>query len=336
VHSSDDRRESEKKAASRSERIPSYRELLARSDGRPPGTAWGIFGDDDELGTVNLLTPARILGGVSEARAGQVLPLNWRLDLPDPAPISLLQRSAPVRVQVGAAKHFERDDYVDRFYLQSSTQWDGLRHIRRPEGFYNGVTAEVVDDPGSTALGIDRWARRGIVGRGVLLDVDRFYRSTGRPTDPAAGTRISAQDLDATAAAQGTTIAPGDILLVRTGWITWYEGRARAERVAWAEKPMSMGLAADLEMRSWLWDHQLVAVAADNMAVEALPPPEDTSLVLHFWLIPALGMVMGEFFWLDELASVCASGNRWTFLFMSAPMNLPGAVGSPANAIALW
>src|SRR5215813_2315839 len=149
-------------------RLPTYAELRARTDA-PPGTAWGLFGAEDQLGTLNLLTPERARASAALVRTGEVFSLNWNVELPDPSPF----RKPPVRHQVGAGTA-GRDDWMDRFYLQGSSQWDSLRHIAHPRhGFYNGVAAERVDDPASDTLGIQTVARRGIVGRGVLLDVAR-------------------------------------------------------------------------------------------------------------------------------------------------------------------
>src|SRR5215467_10611503 len=159
-------------------RLPTYRELLARNDA--PGTAWGLFGPGDELGTLNLLTPERAKESAALVRSGEVFSLNWDVALPDPSPF----RRPPVRHQTGAGG-LGRDDWLDQFYLQGSSQWDGLRHIAHPRhGFYNGVPAARVDDPASDALGIQGVARRGIVGRGVLLDVARHAAVAGQAFRP--------------------------------------------------------------------------------------------------------------------------------------------------------
>ena len=85
---------------------------------------------------------------------------------------------------MGAGGTFGRDDYIDRFFLQYSSQWDGLRHIISSDmRFYNGVDPAVVDDEASDVLGIQLWARRGIAGRGVLLDVARHLEATGQAID---------------------------------------------------------------------------------------------------------------------------------------------------------
>ena len=58
--------------------LPAYRDLPV-GEGRPPRSSWGLWGDDDELGTLNLLTPERALRGIGCARQGRVFPLNWEL-----------------------------------------------------------------------------------------------------------------------------------------------------------------------------------------------------------------------------------------------------------------
>src|SRR5262249_14303065 len=162
-------------AAMPSDGLPSYAELRARSDA-PAGTSWGLFGPDDQLGTLNFVTPERVRASAALVVHGRGFSLNWPVEWSAPSPF----RKPPVRTQVGGT--WGRDDYLDRFSLQGSSQWDGLRHIAHPRyGFYNHTTAAQVDDPGSDRLGIQVIARRGIVARGVLLDVPRHRAAAGRP-----------------------------------------------------------------------------------------------------------------------------------------------------------
>jgi kynurenine formamidase len=310
--------------------LPTYRDLLARTD-VPPGTAWGVFGQDDELGTLNLITPRCVRASAALVRSGEVFALNWNAELPDPSPF----RQPPVRHQVGAGG-FGRDDWLDRFYLQGSSQWDSLRHIAHPRhGFYNGVAAARVDDPDSDTLGIQNAARRGIVARGVLLDVARHQTSKGRPFAANERFVITTALLDEVAVAESVTIETGDVLLVRTGWTGWYAGLGQAERDAVGPATPEPGLASDEQMAEWLWDHHVAAVAADNLALECMPLDFREGASLHFWLIPCFGMPIGELWWLDDLATACAKDRRWTFQLVSAPLNVRGGVGSPPNAIAI-
>ncbi|MCU1344636.1 MAG: putative cyclase SCIF3 [Acidimicrobiia bacterium] len=313
------------------EELPSYADLAARTDGKPPGTAWGVFGANDEVGTINLLTAERVLAGVREVQLGQVHSLNWDVTQPSPHPY----RPVAERTHI-AAQGLARDDFLSPMYLQYSSQWDGLRHIEVGGSFYNGVAPAAVDDPSSTTLGIQHWAERGIAGRGVLLDVARYEESKGRPIDQSTPFEITASLLDEVAAAQQVTVEPGDVLLIRTGWVGWYQGLDLAGRTAALTTSSAQpGLAPVEETAAWIWDHHVAAVAADNMALEVAPLNMVDDHFLHLRLIPGFGLAIGEFFWLDGLAAACASDNRWSFLFTSAPLNVPGGVGSPPNALAI-
>jgi kynurenine formamidase len=312
--------------------LPSYVELQARKDGRPSGSAWGVFGDDDELGTVNLLTAARVLAGVREVRRGDVYSLNWRIDQPSPNP----WRQPPKRTHLSGGNAVGRDDYLAPFYLQFSTQWDGLRHVRLPEGFYNGVSAEAVDAPDGTALGIQSWSTHALVGRGVLLDVAGHQAALGQAIDPSTRFEIGPELLDATAEAQSVQVQEGDVLLIRTGWTGWYEALSTSQRQeALTSHSPQPGLAPTEEIAAWLWDRHVAAVAADNTALEAAPLQFQGGRFLHPRLIAGLGLAIGEHFWLDDLTVACADDRRWSFFFTSVPLNVPGGVGSPPNALAI-
>jgi kynurenine formamidase len=291
-----------------------------------------VFGEDDELGTINLLDAQRVLAGVAEVVLGDVYSLNWRVNQPATNPF----RPPPVRVHMLGGSSFVRDDRLEPFYLQFSTQWDGLRHAKRSDGFYNGTSAEAVDHPASTALGIQNWSEHGIVGRGVLLDVARHQQLAGDAIDPAGGFEITRELLDVVAESQGVNVLPGDIILVRTGWAGWYGSLSGAAQMkAFTKRSKQPGLAPNAGTVAWLWDHHVSAVAADNSALEVLPLIVEEGKSLHRWLLAGLGMPIGEHFWLDDLAKSCASDGKWSFLFASAPLNVPGGVGSPANALAV-
>ena len=310
--------------------LPTYRELLARPDGRS-GTSWGLFGAKDELGTLNLITPEHVQASAALVKTGEVFSLNWNVELPDPAPF----RQPPERHQVGAGG-FGRDDWLDRFYLQGSSQWDSLRHIAHPRlGFYNGVTAARVDDPADDVLGIQRVARRGLVTSGVLLDVASHEAEMGRPFRPDERLCISADMLDEVARSEGVSVERGDVLLVRTGWTGWYTALSQAERDRIDRTTPQPGLEAVEHTAEWLWDHHVAAIAADNLSLESMPLDFREGHFLHFWLIPCLGMPIGELWWLDDLAAACTRDRRWKFQVVSAPLNVRGGVGSPSNALAI-
>ena len=249
-----------------------------------------------------------------------------------------------------ANNEFHRDDWLDSFYLQSTSQLDALRHIGHPEhGFYNGLSA-VDNNESSTRLGIHAWAETGIAGRGVLLDVVRFFAATGREYDCEQTVVLDADILDAIAAAQGVTWHGGDILLLRTGWAENYVAKSPSERAEFNTRNRSPGLAQRHATLRWLWDHEIAMVASDTPAVEADPvlesdfvvpgegPPErgvDHGGMLHRPMIALLGMAMGELWKLDDLAAGCARDGRYDVFLTCKPLNLVGGVGSPPNALAI-
>jgi kynurenine formamidase len=324
-------------------RTPTYDELTAAF---PPGSSWDVFGRHDQIGTINFLTPARVAAAARLVRTGKRFGLDHPIDAFEPYPTGTRH---PLRHTVFANNEWHRDDWVDSFYLQSSSQIDALRHIGHPEfGFYNGLGSDE-NGPDSTALGVHTWADAGIAGRGVLLDVPRFFEARGMQYDPGATLPVDAQMLDDISAHQGVTWKGGDMLLLRTGWAEQYLAKTPEDRQAtpWRQSP---GLAQRTEVLRWLWDRQISLVAADNLAVEADPvmhsdfriagevPPErgvDHSGMLHRPLIALLGMALGELWRLDELADDCAGDGVYEFLLTCKPLNLVGAVGSPPNAIAI-
>jgi kynurenine formamidase len=289
--------------------------------------AWDVL--DHDLGTLARLTPALVAAAAATVRHGDVFSLSLPVDVPDPP----LFGREPIRHEIFALDRNNVDERLDAYYPQASSQWDGLRHVRaRESGFFGGRT----DDPrpGAGPLGIERWARRGIVGRGVLLDVERHRRESGTPFDPLGGEALTSDDLAATAGAQGVALDEGDILCVRTGWVAAYRALDRDGRVAMAASPRSAGLRADEDMARWLWDGGCAAVCLDNPAVEVIPGDPAVGS-LHRRLIPMLGFALAELLDLEGLARACAADGRWEFLFVAAPMHLPGGVGSPANAVAI-
>jgi hypothetical protein len=313
--------------------LPTYAELLARRDA-PPGSTWGLFGEPDELGAVHLLTSERVRDAMTSVRRGAVFSLDYPLNAFPPSAM----RPAATHTVVAMADDW-RDDSLDAFFLQQTTQIDGLRHVRHPVyGFYGGATAGaiVANDP---TIGVNRWADRGIVGRGVLLDVARHRAEQGRPLDHDAGEPISPADLDAVLAAQGVALRAGDMLLLRTDY-----PRHLFEHPSASGAHVHAGLVQSHEMLAWLWDHRIPLVASDNGAVECNPvvadsPFRDSNRVggalMHPHLIALLGMVVGELWKLDELAADCASDGVYDFLLVVKPLNVVGGVGSPANATAI-
>lgn len=322
--------------------IPSYQELVARTDA-PGGSAWGVFGSPDDLGMLNFLSPERTVDAASLIRTGEAFGLDYALNAFVP---SIAGTRPATQHHIFANNPNHRDDWIDSFYLQSTSQVDGLRHIRHPEaGFYDGVAdAEIAEE--LPRLGIQHAAERGIAGRGVLLDMPRFFDAQGIEMPPTAA--FTPEILDDAAAAQGVTFAQGDILLLHTGWAENYLSLSPPER---ASRRGSPGLHQSTEMLAWLWDHRFSLVAADNPGLEAFPIDPDSGFVIdgepppergpshngmmHRSMIPLLGLMLGELWRLGPLADACAADGEYQFFLTAKPLRLVGGVGSPPNAMAI-
>lgn len=325
--------------ATRTKQLPRYLDLETREDG-PKGSAWGLFGDGDQVGTLNLLNIDSVRRGAGLVRSGRSFNLDYELNAFAP-PVSPFRRS--YKHMMGCRHEgLIRDDSVNDFFLQGSSHIDGLRHHRHKlHGFYCGAADDDIaaDTP---TLGVQHVASKGIVGRGVLLDVARYRAEQGRPIDYRIGDPISLTDLEGAVKAQGLVFEPGDILLLHTGWAHHFlreiddAGRARliAER-------LFCGIEQSREMLAWLWDNRFSVVASDTVAVEVMPTVPTSPFVenvrgmMHPDLIALLGMCLGELWQLDELAEDCARDGVYEFMVVSKPLNLPGGVGSPSNALAL-
>lgn len=309
---------------------PRYDELPLQPASRVPH-AWSAFGAGDDVGTVNRITDAAVSAAARAVDTGRRINLTLPITQPDPP----LFRRAPVRHSIKKGE-YGWDDLLDNFNLQSSTQWDGLRHIRgKSDGFYGGWKGDDAGEP--ERLGVQRWAERGIIGRGVLADVTEL--DGWRDRHPFQGDPITTADLASALENHSTSVQSGDVLCVRTGWMDRYLGLSAEDRRALADEFESglvpwRGLAGDEEMARYLWDAGFSAVAVDNPGVE-VSPGDPWFGTLHRRLIPGLGFAIGELFVFGELAAACTSSGRFDFFFVSVPLNVPGGVGTPANAIAV-
>jgi kynurenine formamidase len=288
--------------------------------------AWEVWGDGDRLGTLNRITDATTLRALATASTGRRVNLSLPLGFIDPP----LYGRSPLGHRVFDRNRNMVEDEIGPLDPQSASQWDSLRHIRaRQHGHYGGLAA---DDPAVPALGVGAMAGHGLIVRGVLVDLPGHWAATGRQADPFDDRPIGCDELEAALARQGATVAAGDLLLVRTGWLDRYRRTGvPADRRA---MPPSAGLSAAESTARFLWDSGVCAVAADNPAVENLPGDPAVGS-LHRRLIPGLGMPMGELWDLDELAAACRALGRWTVCVATVPLNLPGGVASPANAVAI-
>ncbi|KAJ6567081.1 putative cyclase-domain-containing protein [Mycena capillaripes] len=320
------------------------------------GCAWGVWGSEDQLGTVNLLTEAAVKAAASEEiKMGKSVSLNWPLNFPEKP---MFERKTPeIHMKLREPETSGvRDDEI-HINTQSGTQWDGLRHFPILEHgvFYNNIPCSTLArgmiplpnphqiDPEHARIGIQNWATHGICGRGVLLDLVSYQTSLSAnkalPYDPWTTHPISVKDLEACAEAQGVKFRRGDILILRVGFIKRYYEASQAERDALAAvQPGSetfAGIEQSEDMKRFLWNNHFAAIASDQPALEAWPTPAGTPH-MHQTILCLWGMPIGEFFDLEKLSEVCAQTGRYTFFFSSWPLNIIGGCASPPNAAAYF
>ena len=313
------------------DKIPSFDQLPAKA-GAPPESSWGVFGDDDQFGCLNFLTPQGVVDAAQLVQNGKVFRLDAKIGFAKPA----LFGRAGVSHQVLALAPFANDDLLNNYNTQEGSQWDGFAHVGHAglKSYYNGVGASEIGPGGK--LSIHEWGGR-FVGRGALVDVFGYCKSKGRDVQPMEREVYTLADLKGALEQQGTTLKPGTILLIRTGWMETYEQSTpeQKQRFSSIENIKSAGIQAAREMIAWLWDQRVAAIGTDCPAVEPIPFDFTSADILHYRALPLLGLPLGELFVLAPLAEDCARDRRYEFMVVSAPMVLEGGIATPPNAVAI-
>lgn len=334
---------------------------MKRWQQRPAGSNWGDFGDDDQLGKMNLLTPARRLEALREVREGRVFVLSLPLDFPGGNVVAAGRnppRITPVKLANGDNKYnFAVRCVCDRFtdvinddvvqlFTQYSTQWDALAHVGSEfdadgdgvaemvfyNGYRGGTDLGVRDELAhADKLGIENMAAVGVQGRGVLVDLHRAY---GRQA-----VKIGYDELMRVIEAQGVEVRTGDMLCLYTGYADVLLEQNRTPDIKLLHKTGAALDGADERLLQWITDSGIAALVADNSAVEVISyKPRGTQLhammPLHEHCLFKQGIHLGELWYLRELAQWLQAHERHAFLLTAPPLRLPGSAGSPVTPIA--
>jgi kynurenine formamidase len=300
---------------------------------------WGKWGPDDEVGSLNYLTREEVLRGVASIKLGKTFTLQVQMGKPDGDPIW------PGRTQVQRMNVMDRGQYMcgcgPRFpgnlqyaddmmvmYLQGSSQYDALGHLWYGDQIYNGFDA-MTTIGGLKKASVLPIAERGVVGRGVLIDMARYRGKESLEK----GETFDHVDLERAAEAQGCTIEKHDILLVRTGWIGKFY---KTDREEFYRDFLEPGLTYSPELVDWFHKMEIPNLVTDTIANEVtVDPVTGVALPLHNALMRNLGIAFTEIIALDELAADCAADGQWTFLYTAAPLKVVGGSGAPVNPIAI-
>ena len=292
---------------------------------------WGRWGDSDERGALNLLTPEVVLSATRAPSTGKV----YNLGLPvQRAGVPVFDyRGAPQRLTLssqtdeqnfaafGAPAGLGANEDVLVMAAHNGSHMDALCHVYSDDRFYNGFSKDSFASQGGAGhCGIEKTG--GFAARAILADV------AGHKGVPylEPGYKITGDDIEAALSAQHVSVSPGDALLVRTGWLDLFaEVTADGSPAPFAQPGLSLSTVG------FIRDNDLVAVGCDNAAIECIPFDEDRFLSLHVEVLVKLGVSLLEHLKLSPMAADAC----WTSLLVVAPMLVTGGTGSPINPIAI-
>ena len=308
--------------------MPDFDELLSQL------TNWGRWGDDDQRGALNHITADHRIAAAGLVRRGQPFSLAMPVTAGRGPQSGAGGRVNPMhfmtatgcdpttRVPLGGDAGYT-DDFIG-LSVQGGTQWDALCHIFYDQTMYNGFPATDVTSQGAASNGIEQ-VHDQFVTRGVLLDVAAVQGVECL----APGQPITIDDLLAAEDAHGVSIGAGDVVVVRTGMLGTTDGFTDWSRFRQPEPGLHYETAALFDERN------VAAVAADNSMVEATGHLPGYYVPFHMLALVNLGIHLGEYWYLEDLAEDCAADGVYEFLLSAAALPITGATGSPVNPIAL-
>ena len=209
--------------------------------------------------------------------------------------------------------------------LQACTHWDALAHVSYSGLLYNGFPAtSTTAEAGAMRCGIHKVTT--VVGRAILLDV---ARALGHDVLPPRHP-ISAADLDAALGLTGLTIEAGDMVLIRTGQMTFLKARDREGYLLQDQPGLTTGSIP------WFHRHDVAAVAIDTLAME-VHPGEDPAVLfpVHAIQLRDMGLMQGQNWDLEALAAHCADDGVYEMLLVANPEPVTGGTGAPVNPVAI-
>jgi kynurenine formamidase len=284
------------------------------------------WGADDEIGSLNMMTQdtrANILQQITNGRVYD-LAVDLFVGMPDCCSAAfgdptyqMWMTHTPARDGGELLSHSSESISMN---THTGTHIDTLSHFGLNGEIWNGISA---DD----ALGVRGWTRSGadkyppIIARGVMIDI---AKAKGEKHLPASYS-ISVEDIKEALRKQGTALAPGDVVLVRTGQMSLWPDRSKLTLF------QQSGLS--LEAARWLVEEQnVMLLGADNLGLESFPStkPENFAPV-HSYLLAEKGVSFMELVWLEDLAR----DRVYEFAFVAAPLKLRGATGSPIRPVAI-
>ncbi len=284
---------------------------------------WGRWGPDDEMGTLNLITPEKRREVAQLVKQGITVSLAR-----DASTEESVDNPCPVEWEMINASSGGASDRISYQCIHGlgSTHIDGFAHRFFGGKMWNGYPVEdlVTLEHGALKNAV-LTMKNGIVTRGVLYDIPKLK---GVPyLEP--GTRITVADLEAWEAQTGVAVGPGDAMLLR--WDRW----ARRETVGpfdtWDE-----AAGFDNSVIPWLKERDIAILGWETPVYTPRPPGDLPTLALHDFALTMLGIHLLDRADLEVLSAMADEQQRWEFMLTIAPLPIPNGTGSPVNPIAAF
>jgi len=290
---------------------------------------WGRWGKNDQMGAVNLITPATRKRALASVKDGVSVSLARRAEtepaIDNPRPITRAMgggrgaNAAAVPPDISGAS----DTFTISYHGFVHTHMDAFCHRAYKGRMYNGMPMTEVTDTACNAGSVYAW-KDGIITHAVLMDIPRLKGV--EYLEP--GTRIYPEDLDAWVKQAQLKIEPGDAVFIRTG--RWALRDAKG--------PYNANQLAGLYITCAEWLRKRdVAILGSDGAEDVHPSGIDgITEPIHALVLVAMGMPIFDNLDLEAVSKEAAKRKRWDFLVTAAPASVPGATGSVLNPIATF
>ena len=285
---------------------------------------WGRWGKEDQLGAINLITPAKRLRAARLVQEGVSVSLARLVEKEEAADNPFPFGHKMLSTGLDNTAQFAVDTYTVSYHGHAHTHIDSLGHMFYRGKMYNGISRKEITEAGAQKLGISN-VKTGIFTRGILVDLPRLK---GVPyLEP--GTPIYAEDLEAWEEKTGIKVGAGDALLIRTG--RW---KRRDLHGPWNVEEKAAGL--HVSSTAWLRKRDIAILGSEDASDVSPSRIEGLTRPVHQVMLIAVGVHILDCLDLEALSEAAQERNRWEFLLTAAPLAVSGGTGSPLNPIATF
>jgi len=290
---------------------------------------WGRWGDDDELGAANLITPAKRKQALALAKDGLTISLAHDVAQEKAADApNILER---VLGNVSPTGTTDRYQYTGTYHGVIHSHLDAVDcHVMSEGKGYNGRSMEDIKAAGGCPKGNINALKDGVVTRGILFDATRLQAKASPQGWLEPGTAIHREDLEALEKLEHVKVSPGDVILLYTG--RW---KRRAAIGPWPNANGFAGYHADV---AYFMKERGVSFIGSDGPNDVSPSglPQTIGIPLHQLALVAMGVSIFDNLDFERAAAQARQLNRYEFLFMAAPLRIDKGTGSPLNPLAIF